>query len=44
MPDKNSNTSCHNFESETDFPGFSTIEAFDMKPSKKVSDKNYTQC
>ena len=36
-------TSSDNPESVTELSDFSTLKSFDMDPTKKVSDKNYTQ-
>ena len=43
MADNNSNTFSDNSEPETELPGFSILKAFNMEPSKKINDKNYSQ-
>ena len=43
MVDNKYNTSSDNSESVTELSDFSTLKPFDMDPTKKVNDKNYTQ-
>ena len=43
MAQNNPNTSSDNSKSEVELPDFSTLKPFDMKPRKKVNDKNYAE-